>query len=168
MRKTPIPISIITKVAHWNLKLFLRPNPPAKIVTTRTNRLPMRRLCWEERAVVEVLQVADDDHPLVVLAHRPDPLQHFRPAFGVQAAEALVDDHGRHCAAEPCVLSDPGRQRDCAAEALAARGFAIERRKLQLPEPIKKIGAVDVPVKLHRDVTATVKVKVVAEGAGKT
>jgi len=54
------------------------------------------------------------------------------------------------------------------AEALAARGFAIERRKLQLAEPIKRIGEVDVPVKLHREVTATVKVKVVAEGAGKT
>jgi large subunit ribosomal protein L9 len=53
------------------------------------------------------------------------------------------------------------------AEALAARGFAIERRKLQLHEPIKRIGDVDVPVKLHREVTATVKVKVVAEGAGK-
>jgi large subunit ribosomal protein L9 len=53
------------------------------------------------------------------------------------------------------------------AEALAARGFAIERRKLQLAEPIKRIGEVDVPVKLHREVTATVKVKVVAEGAGK-
>jgi len=53
------------------------------------------------------------------------------------------------------------------AEALAARGFAIERRKLQLPEPIKKIGVVDVLVKLHREVTATVKVTVVAEGAGK-
>jgi large subunit ribosomal protein L9 len=54
------------------------------------------------------------------------------------------------------------------AEALAAKGFAIERRKLQLHEPIKKIGDVDVPIKLHREVTATVKVKVVAEGAGKT
>ena len=50
------------------------------------------------------------------------------------------------------------------AEALAAKGFDIDRRKLQLPEPIKKLGAVDLPVKLHRDVTATVKVKVVAEG----
>ena len=54
------------------------------------------------------------------------------------------------------------------AEALAAKGFEIERRKLQLPEPIKKIGEVDVPIKLHRQVTATVKVKVVAEGAGKS
>ena len=51
------------------------------------------------------------------------------------------------------------------AEALAAKGFEIERRKLQLPEPLKKIGEVDVPVKLHRDVTASVKVRVVAEGA---
>ena len=50
------------------------------------------------------------------------------------------------------------------AEALAAKGFDIDRRKLQLPEPIKRLGALDLPVKLHRDVTATVKVKVVAEG----
>lgn len=51
------------------------------------------------------------------------------------------------------------------AEALAAKGVDIDRRKLQLAEPIKKIGDVDVPVKLHRDVTATIKVRVVAEGA---
>ena len=50
------------------------------------------------------------------------------------------------------------------AEALAAKGFDIDRRKLQLPEPIKRLGAIDLPVKLHREVTATVKVKVVAEG----
>jgi len=51
------------------------------------------------------------------------------------------------------------------ADALAAKGFDIDRRKLQLADPIKKIGDVDVPIKLHRDVTATIKVKVVAEGA---
>jgi large subunit ribosomal protein L9 len=51
------------------------------------------------------------------------------------------------------------------AEALAAKGFEVDRRKLQLAEPLKKIGDVDVPVKLHRDVTATIKVRVVAEGA---
>ena len=51
------------------------------------------------------------------------------------------------------------------AEALAAKGFEIDRRKLQLDEAIKRIGEYDVPVKLHRDVTTTIKVKVVAEGA---
>ena len=47
------------------------------------------------------------------------------------------------------------------AEALAAKGFEIDRRKLQLPEPIKKLGEYDVPVKLHRDVT------VAAQGEGR-
>jgi large subunit ribosomal protein L9 len=50
------------------------------------------------------------------------------------------------------------------ADALAAKGFEIERRKLQLPDPIKKIGETEVQIKLHREVTAAVKVKVVAEG----
>ena len=51
------------------------------------------------------------------------------------------------------------------ADALAARGFEIDRRKLQLHEPIKKLGEYDVPVKLHREVVAHVKVRVIAEGA---
>ena len=52
------------------------------------------------------------------------------------------------------------------AEALAGKGFDIDRRKLQLHDPIKKLGEFNVPVKLHRDVIASLKVKVVAEGAG--
>jgi large subunit ribosomal protein L9 len=50
------------------------------------------------------------------------------------------------------------------ASALEAKGFEVDRRKLQLHEPIKKLGEYDVPLKLHRDVVATLKVKVVAEG----
>src|SRR5436305_1534936 len=53
------------------------------------------------------------------------------------------------------------------AEALAAKGFDVERRRIQLAEPLKRIGDVDVPVKLHRDVTATIKVRVVAEGSSR-
>src|SRR5256885_651314 len=51
------------------------------------------------------------------------------------------------------------------AAALAAKGVEVDRRKLQMGEPIKKLGAFEIPLKLHREVTATVKVKVVAEGA---
>ena len=51
------------------------------------------------------------------------------------------------------------------AEALAAKGFEIDRRTLQLAEPIKRLGDFDVPLKLHREVTTHVKVKVVAEGS---
>ena len=49
-------------------------------------------------------------------------------------------------------------------EALNAKGFEIDKRKLQLAEPIKKVGELKIPVKLHRDVTVSVTVKVVAEG----
>jgi large subunit ribosomal protein L9 len=50
------------------------------------------------------------------------------------------------------------------AEALAKKGFELDRRKIQLQEPIKKLGEFDIPVRLQRDVTPIVKVKVVAEG----
>ena len=50
------------------------------------------------------------------------------------------------------------------AHALAAKGFDLDRRKLVLQEPLKKLGEFSVPVKLHRDVTTQLKVRVVAEG----
>ena len=50
------------------------------------------------------------------------------------------------------------------AEALAKRGFETDKRKIGLREPIKKLGEVAVPVKLHREVIVQVPVKVVAEG----
>jgi len=49
------------------------------------------------------------------------------------------------------------------AEALHAKGFDVDRRKVQLHEPIKKLGDYEVPIKLHREVTVTMKVHVVAE-----
>jgi large subunit ribosomal protein L9 len=48
------------------------------------------------------------------------------------------------------------------AEALAALQFTVDRRKIQLPDPIKSLGEHAVPVKLFRDVTAQLTVKVVA------
>ena len=48
---------------------------------------------------------------------------------------------------------------------LKAKGFEIDRRKLILPEPLKALGEFDVPLKLHREVTVPLKVKVVKEGA---
>jgi large subunit ribosomal protein L9 len=53
------------------------------------------------------------------------------------------------------------------AEALAAKGFDIDRRTISLHEPIKKLGDHTVPVKLHRDVVVSLKVKVSAEGGSK-
>jgi large subunit ribosomal protein L9 len=50
------------------------------------------------------------------------------------------------------------------AEAIKERGIEIDRRKIQLVEPIKNLGEFSIPVKLHREVTAIVKLDVVKEG----
>jgi large subunit ribosomal protein L9 len=47
------------------------------------------------------------------------------------------------------------------AGALGALNFTIDRRKIQLDEPIKQIGEFKVPVRLYRDVTAEITVNVV-------
>ena len=49
------------------------------------------------------------------------------------------------------------------ADALAAKGYQIDRRKIQLDEPLKALGSFDVAVKLHKDVAASVKVHVTKE-----
>ena len=51
------------------------------------------------------------------------------------------------------------------SEGLSAQGYKIDRRKVQLPNPLKIVGEYDVNIRLHRSVTATVKVRIEAEGA---
>jgi large subunit ribosomal protein L9 len=49
------------------------------------------------------------------------------------------------------------------ADALAVKGFTIDRRKIQLDEPIKSLGEFKIPIKLHKDVTAEVTLVVAKE-----
>jgi large subunit ribosomal protein L9 len=49
------------------------------------------------------------------------------------------------------------------AHELEHRGFNIDRRKLQLEEPLKALGEFTVPIKLHREVTTTIKVTIAKE-----
>lgn len=49
------------------------------------------------------------------------------------------------------------------AEAMKAQGVAIDKRKITLEEPIKRLGDFTVSIKLHTDVAADIKVSVVAE-----
>ena len=46
------------------------------------------------------------------------------------------------------------------AHELEAKGYTVDRRKISLDEPLKSLGEYHVPVKLHREVTAHVKVTV--------
>jgi large subunit ribosomal protein L9 len=50
-------------------------------------------------------------------------------------------------------------------DALTKKGFNIDRRKIQLHEPLKTLGEFTVPVKLHKDVTAHLKVVIEKEAA---
>jgi large subunit ribosomal protein L9 len=51
------------------------------------------------------------------------------------------------------------------ADALTKKGFNIDRRKIQVHEPLKTVGEFAVPVKLHKEVTAHLKVVIEKEAA---
>jgi large subunit ribosomal protein L9 len=50
------------------------------------------------------------------------------------------------------------------AHGLEEQGFQIDRRKIRLDHPIKTLGEYTIPIKLHREVTAEIKVVVAKEG----
>jgi large subunit ribosomal protein L9 len=49
------------------------------------------------------------------------------------------------------------------AHALAERGIEVDRRKILLEHPIKYLGEYTIPIKVHRDVTAEIRIQVVRE-----
>ena len=49
------------------------------------------------------------------------------------------------------------------AEQLDKHGYSVDKRKIELEEPIKRLGDYQVPVKLHKSITANVKLSVVRE-----
>jgi large subunit ribosomal protein L9 len=51
------------------------------------------------------------------------------------------------------------------ADALEKKGFNLDRRKIQLHEPLKAVGEFAVPIKLHKDVSAHVNVIIQKEAA---
>jgi large subunit ribosomal protein L9 len=53
------------------------------------------------------------------------------------------------------------------ADKLAAQGYNIDRRKIALDSPLKVLGEYEVPIKLHREVTALIKVRVEGEAETK-
>ena len=50
------------------------------------------------------------------------------------------------------------------AEALQAKGYSIDKRKILLADPIKLVGEYEIPVKLYREVTASIKIVVRKDG----
>jgi large subunit ribosomal protein L9 len=131
----------IVKVADGYARNFLFPRKLALAVTAENTRQIARERARAEAREAEEAQIAQ------ALATRLEAIE-IAIARRVGENETLYGS---------VTASD-------IAEALAARELAVDRRKIQLPEPLKTLGDHVVPVKLHREVTADVKVKVVAAG----
>jgi large subunit ribosomal protein L9 len=129
----------VVKVADGYARNYLLPRKLALAVTVQNKRLIERERAKAEAREAEELMEAQ------AIATRLDAVE-IAIARRVGENETL---YGSVTSAD-------------IAEALGARGLPIDRRKIQLPEPLKSLGEHPVPVKLHRDVTALVKVTVVA------
>jgi large subunit ribosomal protein L9 len=128
----------IVKVADGYARNYLFPRKLALAVTEENRRQIGRERAKAEAREAEERQVAE------ALASRLEALD-LSIARRVGEQETL---YGSVTAAD-------------IAEALHGRDFDIDRRKIQLPEPLKTVGEHPVPVKLHREITAQLKVKVV-------
>jgi large subunit ribosomal protein L9 len=135
----------VVKVADGYARNYLLPRKLALVVTDG-NRKQIER----ERAKVEVKEAEEQ-----------------KVAEAIVARMANVEVVIARRVGETDVLYGSVTTADI-ADQLAAKGFEIDRRKLVLAEPIKKLGEYAVPLKLHREVVAAVKVRVVAEGAQET
>ena len=131
----------IVKVANGYARNFLFPRKLALAVTAENKRQIERERAKAEAREAEDVQIAQ------ALATR------------LEAIEIAISRRvGENETLYGSVTSGD------IAEALAARELGVDRRKIQLAEPLKTLGDHVVPVRLHRDVTADVKVKVVAAG----
>jgi large subunit ribosomal protein L9 len=101
-------------------------------------------------------------------------LEHQKTVASAKAAKlkASAEAVAKRLAETPVVLRRKAGEQDKLfgsvtaidiAEALAARGLQLDRRAIDLSEPIKTAGDFEVPVKLHHEVVGKVKVKVEAE-----
>jgi large subunit ribosomal protein L9 len=92
-----------------------------------------------------------------------------RDARDREAAQALADQltgqriELRARAGEGGRLFGSVTSADIADAVRVQTGVELDRRKTQLAEPLKELGAVEVPVKLHADVEVTLTVDVVPE-----
>jgi len=128
----------VVKVAPGYARNFLLPRKLALAVTDENKRQIARERVKAEAKDTEELQTAQ------ALAAR------------LEAVElAIARRVGEHETLYGSVTSSD------LAEALAQRQLEIDRRKIQLVDPLKALGDHTVAVKLHRDVTAQLRVKIV-------
>ena len=130
----------VVKVASGYARNYLLPRKLA-LAVTEDNKRQIER----ERKVADARE-AEEKAQAEALAQRISQLE-------IEIARRVVENETLYGSVTSADI----------AHALQAKGFDIEKRKIQLPEPLKALGESSVPVKIHRDVTAQVRVKVVPE-----
>ena len=129
----------IVKVADGYARNYLLPRKLALAVTVQN-----KRLIANERAKAEARE-AEELMEAQAIANRLEALE-------IAIARRVGENDTLYGSVTSADI----------AEALAARGLPIDRRKIQLAEPLKTLGEHSVAIKLHRDVSAQLKVTVAA------
>jgi len=130
----------VVKVANGYARNFLLPRKMA-LAVTEANKRQIER----ERAAAEARDLEEKSQA---------------EAFGQRLSQTEVEIARR--VGENNTLYGSVTSADI-AQALVAKGFEIDKRKIHLPEALKALGEVTVSIKVHREVTVPVKVTVVAE-----
>jgi len=130
----------VVKVAAGYGRNYLLPRKLA-LVVTENNRRQIER----EKKLAEVKDL-EDQRAAEAVAERIGQLE-------IEIARRVGDND---------TLYGSVTSADVAA-ALKAKGFDVDKRKIQLPETIKALGEKTVDIKIHHGVVAHLKVKIVAE-----
>jgi large subunit ribosomal protein L9 len=130
----------VVKVANGYARNFLLPRKLA-LAVTEANKRQIER----ERKIADAREAEEKSHA---------------EAFAGRLAQVEVEIGRR--VGENDTLYGSVTSADI-AHALHAKGFEVEKRKIHLPEPLKALGETMVPVRIHREVTAQVRVRVVQE-----
>ena len=130
----------VVKVARGYARNYLLPRKLALPVTEGN-----RRQIEHERKLAEVREAADKQTAEAFAA-------------GLGSAECIIARR----VGEQDTLYGSVTAADI-AECLAAQQIDVDKRKIQLGEPIREIGEFSIPVKVHREVTAQVALKVIKE-----
>ncbi len=130
----------VVKVADGYARNYLLPRKLA-LAVTEANRRQIQR----ERKIADVRE-AQEKEQAELLAQRLSQLE-------IEIARRVGDNNALYGSVTSADI----------AHALEARGFQVDKRKINLPDPVKAVGEVTVPIKIHREVTAQLRVKVVPE-----
>jgi large subunit ribosomal protein L9 len=130
----------VVKVAPGYARNYLLPRKLA-LAVTEANKRQIER----ERKVADARE-AEEKQQAEALAQRITTVE-------IEIARRVGENNTLYGSVTPADI----------AHALEAKGFHVDKRKIVLAEPLKAVGEVTVPLKIHRDVTAQVKVKVVPD-----